>query len=469
MRLRSFLVLAGVALLAWPGWAGDRVVAVSPGSPAGAVIEDTCPTFSWGAMREAESYELVVWRLDGVPAAEAAVAEGMGLEATSAPALRAKIAGAALSWTPSLDRCLEDSNRYAWVVRGLTSIGGASEWSEPLAFEVSPRPRVDGGAAGKPGTEYGTRSVAYDPVHGTIPVTAPGGGPLELRRIRPGRLTPSGGWDEVLASSVKAESPSISPFDFYYTAGLTGVGGSWGVVGFSSWGTAIYGVAGKDRINSVYISPQIGVWGEAVDGYGVLGEGWVGGVFESHKEGGAGAIAESLRDGDPALVVDSALGDDGTIASRSWKPSSDIILVSNDAVAIRLDQDKDGEDADFEIIDKDGALIFNVDESGDGWIKGALVQGSARAAKQDLEPVDTRVMLEGVAALPLYRWSYRADSGAAAHLGPMADDFQAIFALGGDPNGIATVDADGVALAAIQALVDEIEALKARVAALEAE
>ena len=50
-------------------------------------------------------------------------------------------------------------------------------------------------------------------------------------------------------------------------------------------------------------------------------------------------------------------------------------------------------------------------------------------------------------------------------MGPMAQDFYAAFGLGEDDTHISTVDADGVALAAIQGLYAENQALKAEVAA----
>jgi hypothetical protein len=56
----------------------------------------------------------------------------------------------------------------------------------------------------------------------------------------------------------------------------------------------------------------------------------------------------------------------------------------------------------------------------------------------------------------------------------MAQDFAATFGVGNDDRSITTIDADGVSLAAIQALYElvrekdcEIEALKARVSKLE--
>ena len=42
-------------------------------------------------------------------------------------------------------------------------------------------------------------------------------------------------------------------------------------------------------------------------------------------------------------------------------------------------------------------------------------------------------------------------------MGPMAQDFQAAFALGSDDKHISTVDEGGVALAAIQALNQKLE------------
>ncbi len=67
-------------------------------------------------------------------------------------------------------------------------------------------------------------------------------------------------------------------------------------------------------------------------------------------------------------------------------------------------------------------------------------------------------MLARVAALPISRWNYKSDP-KTPHLGPVAQDFHAAFELGADDRHIATVDADGVAMAAIQGL-NEIVAEK---------
>lgn len=89
-------------------------------------------------------------------------------------------------------------------------------------------------------------------------------------------------------------------------------------------------------------------------------------------------------------------------------------------------------------------------------IDGTLSQGSDRNAKQDLRPVDAQEVLARVTALPISTWAY-TNSPGQRHLGPMAQDFHAAFGLGMDDKHIATVDADGVALAAIQGLNQKLE------------
>ena len=97
---------------------------------------------------------------------------------------------------------------------------------------------------------------------------------------------------------------------------------------------------------------------------------------------------------------------------------------------------------------------------------GTWTSTSSRALKDDLQPVDPRVILEAVGDLPLYRWRYKG-SDEGEHMGPVAEDFFEAFELGGSAQHISAVDGDGVALAAIQGLYamvleqrDEIERLR---------
>jgi hypothetical protein len=103
---------------------------------------------------------------------------------------------------------------------------------------------------------------------------------------------------------------------------------------------------------------------------------------------------------------------------------------------------------------------------------GTWTNASSRTLKDDLEPVDTDAVLRAVARLPISTWHYRSEAVAVRHLGPMAEDFSRLFHLGQDDRHIATVDEEGVALAAIKALSARsagqsrtIASLKSRLAA----
>ncbi|GMU45030.1 MAG: hypothetical protein AMXMBFR25_30160 [Lysobacterales bacterium] len=87
---------------------------------------------------------------------------------------------------------------------------------------------------------------------------------------------------------------------------------------------------------------------------------------------------------------------------------------------------------------------------------GTWTNGSSRAFKEAVEAIDPGQVLQRVLDLGISRWRY-IGSDEGAHIGPMAEDFHAAFATGSDAQHIATVDADGVALAAIQGLNAKLE------------
>jgi hypothetical protein len=99
---------------------------------------------------------------------------------------------------------------------------------------------------------------------------------------------------------------------------------------------------------------------------------------------------------------------------------------------------------------------------------------SDRAKKTNFGSIDTTDMLERVRSLPIATWNYTSDDPSIRHIGPMAQDFAALFGVGADDRHIHPLDGQGVALAAIQGLLGEIQILQAdnarlaaRVAALE--
>ena len=127
-----------------------------------------------------------------------------------------------------------------------------------------------------------------------------------------------------------------------------------------------------------------------------------------------------------------------------------------------------------------GGIYFVTGIDGSGYATaGPYVYGgsgswswdSDRKSKDSLAPVDGREILDRVVELPITSWNYKAQPPEIRHLGPMAQDFSAAFGLGETDTGISSVDANGVALAAIQGLNQKLEQAlaqkEARIAELE--
>lgn len=100
--------------------------------------------------------------------------------------------------------------------------------------------------------------------------------------------------------------------------------------------------------------------------------------------------------------------------------------------------------------------------AGNIYATGTIRPSSDRNQTTDFAPVDP------AAVLPIQQWRFKAEDGSVKHLGPMAQGFRAAFGLGEIPTAIATVDADGVALAAIQGLNQKLEETRAENEALKA-
>jgi len=84
---------------------------------------------------------------------------------------------------------------------------------------------------------------------------------------------------------------------------------------------------------------------------------------------------------------------------------------------------------------------------------GGVWQNASDVNRKHLfEDVQGEDILAKLRTIPIRRWGYRSEADEVRHLGPTAQDFYAAFGLGSDERSIGTVDADGVALAAVQAL-----------------
>jgi len=88
---------------------------------------------------------------------------------------------------------------------------------------------------------------------------------------------------------------------------------------------------------------------------------------------------------------------------------------------------------------------------------GVWTNGSDRNSKRNFEELDKQEILDRVAELPVTRWQYKSEPENVRHVGPVAQDFYAAFGTGEDQRYIGTIDADGVALVAIQGLYEVVK------------
>jgi hypothetical protein len=222
--------------------------------------------------------------------------------------------------------------------------------------------------------------------------------------------------------------------------------------------------------------------------------------------GGRGNLAGNLNDNDEdaryatvgggqdnaatglaATVVggleNSAAGDYSVAAGRRTKidPTHDGAFLFADSTAADFNSAAANE---FAVRATGGVrLVTAVDAAGLPVAGVRLAAGSGswetlsdRTAKANVLPVDEQEILVRLMEIPISTWNYKTQDPSIRHLGPTAQDFQRAFDLGEDERTISIVDADGVALAAIQGLYQlvqtqqaEISGLKEQVAALESQ
>lgn len=111
---------------------------------------------------------------------------------------------------------------------------------------------------------------------------------------------------------------------------------------------------------------------------------------------------------------------------------------------------------------------FSVRPNGNVVIAGVLTQGSDVNSKTDIATVEGETVLAMLESLPIATWRYKTDEAKALHLGPMAQDFHAVFGLGDDDTRLAPGDMAGVALAGVKELNEKLAEKDAEIADLKA-
>ena len=186
--------------------------------------------------------------------------------------------------------------------------------------------------------------------------------------------------------------------------------------------------------------------------------------------GGLGNPASSSWSTVPGGANNEASGDYSFVAGRRaianangafvWGDSTDADIISPDVNSFTV---RAAGGTDF-FSNSAASVGVHLAAGGNAW---AVI--SDRNVKANFAAVDGQDVLAQLASVPIETWNLKSQDKSIRHIGPMAQDFYAAFAVGEDDTHITTSDADGVALAAIQALYDIVLEQDSRIAALTGE
>jgi trimeric autotransporter adhesin len=248
------------------------------------------------------------------------------------------------------------------------------------------------------------------------------------------------------------------------TSGSNTVTANWGTVGGgllnSSGGTVSTVVGG-------YANDASGAFATVAGGYSNVATGLystVSGGFLNTSAGNSSTV--------PGGYGNNALGDysfaGGCEATTSYPGSFVWAGGINDLEFCSATSDT--QQGQF-VVAASGGFYFYTSTSGASGSGATLASGSGswsslsdRNIKAHFLAIDPSSLLEKIAAMPISTWNYKTQDDSIRHLGPTAQDFHEAFGLGEDDKHISTVDAQGVALAGVQALYQTVMQLKQNLA-----
>jgi len=270
---------------------------------------------------------------------------------------------------------------------------------------------------------------------------------------------------------------------FENTAGsLATVGGGWGNLATGDEATVGGGfynqatgdssaVAGgySNTASGIVATVSGGSSNEASGDGSAVGGGYTNTAFGSYSTlgGGYGNVAEGYAATVPGGLMNEAEGDYSFAAGRraaAWNRGCFVWGDSTDALVSCGTQDT-------WVARASGGVAFysNAGLTSGVWLAGggnAWNGISDRATKENFSPADGSGILERLASLPVQEYNLKSQDESIRHVGLVAQDF-ATFGYGESDKAINMQDADGVALAAIQALYTQVQEKDARIAALQ--
>ena len=257
------------------------------------------------------------------------------------------------------------------------------------------------------------------------------------------------------------------------TGGATVAGGS------ANEASAVYSTVAGGSVNvaSGFSSTVAGGYQNAASGYTATAAGGyaavagndyatVGGGYDNEANG----IAATVPGGYENFALGDASFAAGCNATANYYGSFVWAGEPSDGACGDQDQLTDTGPSQFLAMAAGGFFFFTSSGKGSGAYlasgSGSWSSLSDRNVKANFLSVDTASLLEKLVAMPIATWNYKSQAESIRHLGPTAQDFHEAFGLGEDDKHISTVDAQGVALAGIQALYQTVTGLKQSLAEL---
>jgi hypothetical protein len=206
----------------------------------------------------------------------------------------------------------------------------------------------------------------------------------------------------------------------------------------SNKGTGVYGFAENGiGVNGYGGANGQGVYGASTNGYGVNGVSvnWNG----VHGTGLNGLYGEGSQTGVYGKGRTYGIWGEGSSGVRGDS-------TSKDGIGVIGTNSSGGEAGRFDgLVRVNGALLVTNGCSG-------CNPPSDRNLKANFSFVNPHSVLTRLISIPIQSWNYKSEADSIRHLGPTAQDFRMAFGLGDSEKTLNMVDANGVALTAIQAL-----------------
>jgi hypothetical protein len=287
--------------------------------------------------------------------------------------------------------------------------------------------------------------------------TISGGAANEIRDDSPYSTIGGGLYNFISGTAEFATIAGGGPFDPYDPNTNNRVYDDYGTIGGGAYNRV--GSNDGDSTNADFATIAGGVFNEAGDNYATVG-------------GGGWNLATGYVATIPGGAGNQAAGSWSFAAGRYAHANNQGCFVWGDSVNDEIHCNDNNRTifrstGGFYIYTNDAVPPSGLYLAQDG---NAWNTHSDRNVKENFQPVDTRQLLDRLARMPISTWNYISQDPAIRHVGPMAQDFNALLpGLGGEGETyINTLDADGVALAAIQGLYAQNQELAAQNAELEA-